>query len=66
MFETAVIGPFAAGRLRIVQQCIECRRAAGVNAPPCNGFGPGCIYAPRGVARAKRRDSIREAALNDR
>jgi hypothetical protein len=43
MFEFAVIGPFAAPRLGVVKQCIECRAMAGVGAPPCPGFGPGCL-----------------------
>ena len=43
MFEIAVIGPFAALRLGVVRQCIECRAMAGVGAPPCPGFGPGCL-----------------------
>jgi hypothetical protein len=46
MFEIAVIGPFAAQRLGVVRQCIECRRSAGLDAPPCSGFGPGCLMTP--------------------
>jgi len=45
MFEFAVIGPFAP-RLGIVKQCIECRAGAGLDAPACHGFGPGCIAPP--------------------
>lgn len=47
MFEIAVTGTFAAQRLGIVRQCIECRRAAGLNATPCTGFGPGCLVTPK-------------------
>ena len=43
MFEFAVIGSFAGNRLGVVRQCIECRAAAGVGAPACPGFGPGCL-----------------------
>lgn len=46
MFQIAVIGPQFADRLGIVRQCIECRAAQGVDAPPCTGFGPGCLLAP--------------------
>ncbi len=46
MFEFAVIGPFAASRLGIVRQCIDCRAAAGLDAPACAGFGPGCLVTP--------------------
>ena len=46
MFQIAVLGPFFADRLGIVRQCIECRAAAGVNARPCPGFGPGCLVTP--------------------
>lgn len=45
MFEIAVIGPFAP-RMGVVRQCIECRAAAGPEAPGCPGFGPGCIAPP--------------------
>jgi hypothetical protein len=46
MFETVVVGPIFAERLGIVRQCIECRKAAGPNASPCPGFGPGCLIRP--------------------
>ena len=46
MHEIAVLGPAFADRLGIVRQCLQCRAAAGVNAPPCPGFGPGCITTP--------------------
>lgn len=46
MFETFVIGPIPTQRLGIVKQCIECRAAAGLNADPCPGFGPGCLVTP--------------------
>ena len=52
MFEIAVTGAFAAQRLGIVRQCIECRRAAGPDARPCTGFGPGCLAAPAPKAPA--------------
>jgi hypothetical protein len=42
-FEIAVTGALAGNRLGVVRQCIECRSNAGVNAPPCPGFGPGCL-----------------------
>jgi len=47
MFQIAVTGPLFADRLGVVRQCIECRAALGVNAPACQGFGPGCLVAPR-------------------
>jgi hypothetical protein len=47
MFEIAVLGPAFADRLGIVQQCLQCRSAAGVNAPSCPGFGPGCLVTPQ-------------------
>ena len=43
MFEFAVVGPIPADRLGVVRQCIDCRFAAGPNAAPCTGFGPGCL-----------------------
>ena len=43
MFEFAVIGSIAGSRLGVVRQCIECRAAAGIDAPACPGFGPGCL-----------------------
>jgi hypothetical protein len=46
MFESFVIGPIAGDRLGIVRQCIDCRAAAGPNARPCPGFGPGCLTTP--------------------
>jgi hypothetical protein len=46
MFQFAVIGPLLADRLGVVRQCIECRSALGLNAPPCPGFGPGCLVTP--------------------
>jgi hypothetical protein len=47
MFETVVVGPIFAERLGIVRQCIECRKAAGPDASPCPGFGPGCLIQQR-------------------
>jgi hypothetical protein len=47
MFEIAVIGPLPSDRLGVVRQCIECRAAAGPDAPSCTGFGPGCLATPR-------------------
>ena len=44
-FEIAVTGALAGNRLGVVRQCIECRSNAGLNAPPCPGFGPGCFSA---------------------
>jgi len=55
MFEIAVIGPQFADRLGIVRQCIQCRAAAGVDANPCPGYGPGCLMTPRPA-----RDEVRE------
>jgi hypothetical protein len=46
MFQIAVLGPQFADRLGIVQQCMQCRAAAGLDAPPCPGFGPGCLMTP--------------------
>ena len=50
MFQIAVIGPQFADRLGVVQQCLQCRAAAGKDAPPCPGFGPGCLVTPRAPA----------------
>jgi hypothetical protein len=50
-FEIAVTGALAGNRLGVVRQCIECRSSAGVNAPPCPGFGPGCLSAPQDAPR---------------
>jgi len=50
MFQVAVLGPAFADRLGIVRQCIECRASLGADAPPCPGFGPGCLATPRGRA----------------
>ena len=47
MFQIAVIGPQFSDRLGIVQQCMQCRAAAGPDAPQCPGFGPGCLMTPR-------------------
>ena len=46
MFQIAVIGPLFADRLGVGRQCIDCRASLGVNAPPCRGFGPGCLVTP--------------------
>jgi len=46
MFQIAVLGPQFADRLGIVQQCMQCRAAAGLDAPPCPGYGPGCLMTP--------------------
>ena len=46
MFQIAVIGPLLADRVGVVRQCIECRASLGVDAPPCPGFGPGCLATP--------------------
>jgi hypothetical protein len=51
MFEIAVIGALAGNRLGVVRQCIECRSAAGVDAVPCPGFGPGCLLGGAGPER---------------
>ncbi|HEX3062130.1 MAG TPA: hypothetical protein VHP55_05650 [Usitatibacter sp.] len=58
MFQIAVLGPQFADRLGIVQQCMQCRAAAGLDAPPCTGFGPGCLVTPG----APLRDPIIAAA----
>jgi hypothetical protein len=58
MFQIAVLGPQFADRLGIVQQCMQCRAAAGLDAPPCTGFGPGCLVTPG----APPRDPIIAAA----
>jgi len=52
---TAVIGvvtPFPRG---IVRGCVECRSSQR-HPVPCNGFGPGCLVAPRPIdlPRARR------------
>jgi hypothetical protein len=49
MFQIAVLGPQFADRLGIVQQCMQCRAASGPDAPPCPGFGPGCLVTPRAI-----------------
>ncbi|HEY4997834.1 MAG TPA: hypothetical protein VII36_01765 [Usitatibacter sp.] len=51
MFESFVIGPIAGDRLGIVRQCIDCRTAAGLDARPCPGFGPGCLMTPAPAPR---------------
>jgi hypothetical protein len=51
MFQIAVLGPQFADRLGVVQQCLQCRSAAGSDAPPCPGYGPGCLVTPRANAR---------------
>ena len=53
MFQIAVLGPRFADRLGIVRQCIDCRSAAGMNAAPCPGFGPGCLTTPRATLEAR-------------
>jgi hypothetical protein len=53
MFQIAVIGPQFADRLGIVRQCIECRAAQGADAPPCPGFGPGCLVTPHAQERTE-------------
>ena len=50
MFEIAVIGPRFDDRLGIVRQCLECRAQLGPDAPPCPGFGPGCLVTRTGLA----------------
>lgn len=54
-FEIAVTGALAGNRLGVVRQCIECRSNAGVNAPPCPGFGPGCLAGVNARAGSERR-----------
>ena len=54
MYEIAVLGPAFADRLGIVQQCLQCRAAAGHDAPPCPGFGPGCLLTPNAPEHPKR------------
>ena len=51
MFQIAVLGPAFADRIGIVQQCLQCRAAAGRDASPCPGFGPGCLMTPCAPAR---------------
>ena len=42
---TGVIAPFPRG---VVRSCVECR--ASTRGPVnCNGFGPGCLVAPRRI-----------------
>jgi hypothetical protein len=55
MFETLVVGPIRPDRLGIVRQCIACRAAAGLDAKPCAGFGPGCLAAGGGAPEPVRR-----------
>lgn len=52
MFETLVIGVLPGRSLGLVRQCIECRAAAGPQASPCPGFGPGCLATPNRVLAA--------------
>lgn len=61
MFEIAVLGPQFADRLGIVRQCMECRAAAGVNAAPCPGYGPGCLMTPRPARDDARQPEARRA-----
>ena len=49
-FEIAVIGPRAPG-VGVVTQCLQCRAVAGVRAPVCTGFGPGCLVVPQRAAK---------------
>ena len=56
MFETFVVGPIYT-RLGLVRQCLECRAAAGRDASPCLGFGPGCLITPRRPAYSERDDA---------
>jgi hypothetical protein len=61
MFQIAVLGPLAADRLGIVRQCIECRAALGPDAPPCPGFGPGCLILPRACAPREQPGACKRA-----
>jgi len=45
MAVVGVIAPFARG---VVRSCVECRSAQR-HSVPCNGFGPGCLVAPRPI-----------------
>jgi len=54
MFEIAILGPISADRLGVVRQCIDCRRAMGPGAPPCTGFGPGCLVPPKPLQSPQR------------
>lgn len=47
MWHNVIIGMLPGQRLGLVRQCIECRAAAGIDATPCPGFGPGCLGATR-------------------
>ena len=59
MFEIAVLGPIHADRLGVVRQCVECRRAMGGDAPPCAGFGVGCLVSrPVSAPSVPDRDRI--------
>ena len=46
MFQLAVIGVVAPNPRGVVRSCVECR-ATQRSPVPCNGFGPGCLVAPR-------------------
>jgi hypothetical protein len=46
MFQLAVIGVLAPNARGVVRSCVECR-ASTRQPQPCNGFGPGCLVAPR-------------------
>lgn len=52
MAVVGVIAPFARG---VVRSCLECRSAQRYPVQ-CNGFGPGCLVAPRpiDVSRLRR------------
>ena len=68
MFQIAVTGPLFADRLGVVRQCIECRAALGATAPACQGFGPGCLVAPRSraVSAGSERIDLRQEPADTR
>jgi hypothetical protein len=41
-FPFAVIGPIPSARVGIGSGCVQCRESQAA-APPCNGFGGGCL-----------------------
>ena len=45
MAVTGVIAPFPGG---VARGCVECR-ASTRDPVKCNGFGPGCLVAPRRI-----------------
>jgi hypothetical protein len=55
-----VIAPFPPG---VVRSCVECR-SSSMHPVPCNGFGPGCLVAPRPLDAPD--DPGARSALRDR